>query len=92
VPWSRSISASEISEVLTISFLPTLSPVQPLAATAGLDRASRMASVGVFGKFSHSPNELVLSISTAPSVGLNSLRNDSMSRGWFLRGSHFPML
>ncbi len=78
--------------MLTISFLPTLSPVQPLATAAGFAMASRMASVGVFGKLSHSPKELVLSISTAPSVGLNSPRNDSMSRGWFLRGSHFPML
>ncbi len=75
-----------------MTFFRMLSPFHPLATTAGLDRASRIASVGVLGKLSHSPNELVLSISTAPSVGLNSLRNDSISSGWFLRGSHLPML
>jgi len=68
------------------------SPVHPLVTAPGFARASRIASVGVFGKLSHSPNELVLSISTALSVGLNSLRNDSISSGWFLRGSHLPML
>lgn len=75
-----------------MTLLRMLSPFHPLATTAGFERASRIASVGVFGKFSHSPNELVLSISAALSVGLNSLRNDSISSGWFLRGSHLPML
>lgn len=75
-----------------MTLLRMFSPFHPFATTEGFDRASRIASVGVFGKLSHSPKELVLSIITALSVGLNSLRNESMRIGWFLRGSHLPML